>query len=55
MTDPTTSSTAQTEGLAAGKTLEGRLEQCPYDEAQSPVLRAIWQNAFVTARLYGDE
>jgi len=55
MTDTTTSLIAQTEGLAAGKEKEGRLEHCPYDEAQTPVLRAIWQNAFITARLYGDE
>jgi hypothetical protein len=55
MTDTTTSLTAQAEGLAAGKAKEGRLEHCPYDEAQTPVLRAIWQNAFITARLYGDE
>ena len=55
MTDPTTSLSARAEGLAAGKDREGRLELCPYDEAQTPVLRAIWQDAFVTARLYGDE
>ena len=55
MTDTTTSLTAQAEGLAAGKEKEGRLEHCPYDEAQTPVLRAIWQNAFITARLYGEE
>jgi len=55
MTNTSTSPTARVEGLAAGKDTEGRLEHCPYDEDQTPVLRAIWQNAFVTARLYGDE
>jgi hypothetical protein len=55
MTDTTTSLTARNEGLAAAKNREGRLEHCPYDEVRNPVLRAIWQDAFVTARLYGDE
>lgn len=55
MPDPITSFSARAEGAAAGKDREARLELCPYDEAQSPVLRAIWQDAFVTARLYGDE
>lgn len=45
---------AHVDGVAAGKEPEGRLEHCPYDECTDPILRAIWQNAFVTSRLYGD-
>ena len=55
MTDTSTSLAARVEGLAAGKDPEGSLAHCPYDEQHTLFLRAIWQDAFVTARLYGDE
>lgn len=28
------------------------LDECPYSADQDPLLRAIWQDAFVTAKLY---
>jgi hypothetical protein len=40
-------------GAAAGMEPTISLDQCPYDECEDPILRAIWQNAFVTSRLYG--
>jgi hypothetical protein len=43
---------AREEGSAAAHAPDGNLDQCPYDE-QEPILRANWQDAFVTARLYG--
>lgn len=29
------------------------LEECPYNEDKDPVLRAMWQDGFVTSKLYG--
>jgi len=45
---------ARDDGIAAGKEPSGSLDHCPYDECEDPILRAIWQNAFVTSRLYGE-
>lgn len=44
---------ARDQGVASGQAVSGSLEHCPYDEFKDPILRAIWQDAFVTARLYG--
>jgi hypothetical protein len=44
---------AREEGSAAARAPDGSLDQCPYNEQQDPILRANWQDAFVTARLYG--
>jgi hypothetical protein len=44
---------AREEGSAAAHAPDGNLDQCPYNEQQNPILRANWQDAFVTARLYG--
>jgi hypothetical protein len=44
---------AREEGRAAAHAPGGNLDQCPYNEQQNPILRANWQDAFVTARLYG--
>lgn len=46
--------TAKNKGAATGRLREGRLDHCPYYEPEHAILRAIWTNAFVTARLYGD-
>jgi hypothetical protein len=43
---------ARDEGSAMAAEPDGSLDRCPYDEQQDPILRAIWQDAFVTARLY---
>jgi hypothetical protein len=44
---------ARDDGVAAGMEPSISLDHCPYDECEDPILRAIWQNAFVTSRLYG--
>lgn len=44
---------AREEGSAAAHEPDGNLDQCPYNEQQDSILRANWQDAFVTARLYG--
>jgi hypothetical protein len=44
---------AREEGSAAAHAPDGSLDQCPYNEQQDPILMANWQDAFVTARLYG--
>ena len=28
-------------------------DDCPYDEDHEPVLRAMWQDGFLTTKLYG--
>lgn len=43
---------ASAEGTEAGNKKSGSLDYCPYTEEHDPVLRALWQNAFVTAGLY---
>ena len=45
---------ARNEGITAGSDPAGQLAHCPYDEQREPLLRAIWQDAFATSRLYGD-
>jgi len=45
---------ARNEGVAASNDPDGQLDHCPYDEQRQPLLRAIWQDAFTTSRLYGD-
>jgi hypothetical protein len=44
---------ARNDGVAAGLEPSISLDHCPYDECEDPILRAIWQNGFVTSRLYG--
>jgi hypothetical protein len=44
---------ARDDGVAAGMEPSISLDHCPYDEREDPILRAIWQDAFVTSRLYG--
>ena len=44
---------ARNEGISASKDPASQLDHCPYDEQREPLLRAIWQDAFATARLYG--
>jgi hypothetical protein len=44
---------ARDDGVAAGMEPSISLDHCPYDECEEPILRAIWQDAFVTSRLYG--
>ena len=43
---------ASAEGTETGNKKSGSLEHCPYTEEHDPVLRALWQNAFVATRLY---
>lgn len=45
---------ARSEGISASKDPASQLDHCPYDEQREPLLRAIWQDAFATSRLYGD-
>lgn len=45
---------ARNEGVAASNDPDGQLDHCPYDEQRQLLLRAIWQDAFATSRLYGD-
>jgi hypothetical protein len=44
---------ARDDGAATGCKESTTLDLCPYKEEQDPVLRALWQDAFVTARHYG--
>jgi hypothetical protein len=44
---------ARDDGVAAGMEPSISLDHCPYDEYEDPILRAIWQDAFITSRLYG--
>ena len=39
---------ARSEGAKASN-----LDECPYNENNDPVLRAMWQDGFVTSKLYG--
>lgn len=45
---------ARNRGIAESRDPDGSLDRCPYDEQGEPLLRAIWQDAFATAKLYGD-
>lgn len=45
---------ARNEGKAASRDPAGQLDHYPYDEQREPLLRAIWQDAFATSKLYRD-
>jgi hypothetical protein len=46
---------ARDDGVVAGMEPSISLDHCPYDECEDPILWAIWQDVFVTSRLYGQD
>lgn len=44
---------ARSAGAAAASTGKLQYDDCPYGEAREPILRAMWQDGFLTTKLSG--
>jgi hypothetical protein len=44
---------ARTAGANAASSEKLGYDDCPYDEDHEPILRAMWQDGFLTTKLYG--
>ena len=44
---------ARAAGANAASNEQLGYDDCPYDEDHEPVLRAMWQDGFLTTKLYG--
>ena len=44
---------ARTAGVNAASSEKLGYDDCPYDEDHEPILRAMWQDGFLTTKLYG--
>lgn len=44
---------ARAAGASAASSDKLGYDDCPYDEGLEPILRALWQDGFVSTKLYG--
>ena len=44
---------ARTAGASAASSENLGYDDCPYDADNEPILRAMWQDGFLTTKLYG--